>query len=127
MTKSPSANASKINKTANEKSKATAVVTSNNKEKEKKGNDKELNENKKMAGRGGRGAAVAAGRGRGNEPEEATRKRKSKDSFDDKHEKNLANVYAVWNKKQISSNLPSIGMAFLKPINWLLSPTHRMI
>jgi hypothetical protein len=99
MTKSPSANASKINKTVNEKSKATAAVTSNNKGKEKKGKDNELNENEEMDGRGGRGAAAAAGRGRGNESEETTRKRKSKDSFDDKHEKNLANVYAVWNKK----------------------------
>ena len=52
-----------------------------------------------MPGRGGQGAAVAAGCGRGDGAEEATRKRKSKDTFDEKHEKNVANVYAVWNKK----------------------------
>jgi hypothetical protein len=99
MVKNPSAITSKINKTANEKAKATAAVTSNNKEKEKKGNDNKLTNNDNMVGRGGRGAAIAAGRGRGDGPEDATRKRKSKDSFDDEHEKNLANVYAVWNKK----------------------------
>ena len=99
MAKNPSAIASKGDKTTNARAKAIAVVASNNKEKEKKEKYNESNVNGKMTGRGGRGAAVAAGRGRGDGAEEATRKRKSKDSFDEKHDKNLANVYAVWNKK----------------------------
>jgi hypothetical protein len=92
MAKNASADTNKNKQTEKEKAKAIGEVDKNKTGKETKETNKKLNSSEEMTG--GRGGG--SGRGRGSA--DATRKRKSKDEFDQKYEKNIANVYTVWDK-----------------------------